>query len=66
VAGVVEALLWAAVLIAVAVAIACGTRVVAWIVEGGPTADIWRAAGGILLAATGGGAAITKIRGALK
>lgn len=58
---IIEALLWAAVLIAIAIAIAAGTRIVAWIVIG-ETENVWRAALGIVAAAGGGGLAAAAIR----
>jgi hypothetical protein len=57
----VDALLWAAVFIGVAVAIAAGTRVVSWLVEG-ETLGVWKAALGIVAAAGGGGFALATLR----
>jgi hypothetical protein len=57
----VEAILWAVVFVAVAVAIAAGTRLVAWVVVG-ETEGVWRAAIAIVTAAAGGGLAAARLR----
>lgn len=53
-----DAALWAVTLIAIAIAIAAGTRIVEWIVAPDDATGIYRAAVGLLVAAIGGGAAI--------
>jgi Mg/Co/Ni transporter MgtE len=57
---VVDALLWTGALIAIALAIAAGTRIVAWIVTG-ETEGIWRAALGLVATAGLGGTAIVHL-----
>jgi hypothetical protein len=56
-----EAALWTLALVAIAITIAAGTRIVAWVVQG-ETTGIWKAAIGLVLAASGGGFAATAIR----
>jgi hypothetical protein len=57
-----DAMLWTVVFVAVAVAIAAGTRLVAWVVDGGDTSGIWKASLAIVAAAGGGGLAAATIR----
>ncbi len=56
-----EAALWTLALVAIAITIAAGTRIVAWVVQG-DTSGIWKAALGLVIAASGGGYAATAIR----
>ena len=56
-----DAALWTLALIAIAITIAAGTRIVAWLVQG-DTTGVWRAAIGLVLAASGGGVAATYLR----
>ena len=56
-----EAALWTLALVAIAITIAAGTRIVAWMVQG-DTEGVWRAAIGLVIAASGGGYAATAIR----
>ena len=57
-----EALLWAVVFVVVAIVIAAGVRIVAWITEGNWDAEVWKAAAALLIASVGGGRAVTAIR----
>jgi hypothetical protein len=57
-----ETLQWAAVFVVIAIVIAAGIRIVAWITEGTDDANIWKAALLLLGASAGGGKAIQAIR----
>jgi len=57
-----EALLWTLAFVSIAITIAAGSRIVGWLVQG-ETAGIWKAALGLVVAASGGGLAATAIRG---
>lgn len=60
--GIRDALLWTVVFVVIAVTIAAGVRVVAWITEGGDVdAQVWKAAVALIAAAAGGGTALTAI-----
>ena len=56
-----EAALWAVALVAIGITIAAGTRIVSWLVQG-DTSGIWRAALGLVVAASGGGYAAAALR----
>jgi hypothetical protein len=57
-----EALLWAVVFVVIAVVIAAGIRIVAWVTEGTDDTQVWKAALLLLGASGAGGKAIQSIR----
>ena len=59
--GLKEALWWTVVFVVIAVVIAAGVRLVAWITEG-ETANVWKAALSWSALRGAGGAALTKFR----
>jgi len=61
-AAIKEALLWAVVFVVIAVVIAAGIRIVAWVTEGTDDANVWKAALLLVGASAGGGKAIQAIR----
>ena len=61
-AGLKEALWWTVVFVVIAVVIAAGVRIVAWITEGVTDASVWKAALILIGASAGGGKAVTAIR----
>jgi hypothetical protein len=59
----ISVLLWTGTFVAVAVVIAAGMRLVSWMLAGGgDAASVWKAAGALILAATGGGSLVSLIR----
>ncbi len=60
-AGLKEALWWSLVFVVIAVVIAAGVRIVAWVTEG-ETTNVWKAALVLIGASAGGGKAVTAIR----
>ncbi len=57
----VEVVLWTVALVCVAITLAAGTRIVTWLVLG-DSEGVWKAAAGLVLAASGGGYAAVLIR----
>jgi hypothetical protein len=60
--GLREALWWTVVFVVIAVVIAAGIRIVAWITEGTDDTNVWKAALLLVGASGAGGAALTKLR----
>jgi len=58
--GLKEALWWTVIFVVIAVVIAAGIRIVAWITQG-QTEGVWKAAIILIGASAGGGKAITAI-----
>lgn len=59
--GLKEAMWWTVVFVVIAVVIAAGVRIVAWVTEGDST-NVWKAALVLIGASAGGGKAVTAIR----
>ena len=60
--GLKEALWWTVVFVVIAVVIAAGVRIVAWVTEGTDDQNVWKAALILVGASAGGGKAVTAIR----
>lgn len=60
--GLKEALWWTVVFVVIAVVVAAGIRIVAWITEGHDAENVWKAAALLIGASAGGGKAVTAIR----
>lgn len=56
-----ETLWWTVVFVGIAITIACGVRIVDWLTEG-TTLGIWKVALALIVAAGGGGTAVSALR----
>ena len=59
--GLKEALWWTVVFVVIAVVIAAGIRIVAWVTQGSDSTNVWKAALLLIGASAGGGKAVTAI-----